>query len=429
MPPDAPVLEAPVAPPSPPPAAPEAPSTPPPKGHEEAFGALDALGREDGTPEPPTITPGDGRVRGPDGKFAKVTDKPVDKQVEKPADKPKPLETLPDDIDPSKLKTSELAKHYHKIKAEQKEWLKQKEEYERKLKTPPEWPEKKTYEEKLAEREKAIEEHKKRVADYEQELQFTNFTKSQAYKDQYEKPLTQAYKAGAAKTAMLQIVERKDGDENVVQAARDATPADFDVIMRITDERTAIKKAVEMFGDGAAVVLQHRENVFEKNRLAEEAIAEYRTKGAEREKTLREQSEKQSKEFTGMIDNFQKAAVEKYPTLFKPDESDPKGNELLEKGSHLLQRVLKNGAPVKDGETQMTGEEYAIAVAAVRNKAAAFDRVAYKASALTKRVKELEKELEQFKASKPGSGSGNGRAAAPPEDDPLALIDKLGRER
>jgi hypothetical protein len=424
--PDAPVLEPPAAPPSPPPAAaPEAPATPPPKGHEEAFGALDALGREDGTPEPPTITPGDGRVRGPDGKFAKVTDKPAEKVVEKP----KPQEPAKDEDDVDKLPTREVVKLYHAIKNEKSQWLKEREEFEKKLKTPTEWPEKKTYEEKLAEREKAIEEHKKRVADYEQELQFTNFTKSQAYKDQYEKPLTQAYKAGAAKTAMLQIVERKDGEENVVQAARDATPADFDVIMRITDERTAIKKSVEMFGDGAAVVLQHRENVFEKNRLAEEAIAEYRTKGAEREKTLREQSEKQSKEFTGMIDNFQKAAVEKYPTLFKPDESDPKGNELLEKGSHLLQRVLKNGAPVKDGETQMTGEEYAIAVAAVRNKAAAFDRVAYKASALTKRVKELEKELEQFKASKPGSGNGSGRAAAPPEDDPLALIDKLGRER
>ena len=123
----------------------------------------------------------------------------------------------------------------------------------------------------------------------------------------------------------------------------------------------------------------------------------------------REAAVEVEKEYTGMVDKFQKAAVEKYPALFKPDESDPKGNELLQRGGHLLQRVLQNGAPIADGEQQMTGEEFAIAVAAVRNKAMGFDRVAYLASTRGKRIKELEKELEQFKASKPANGNGNGR--------------------
>lgn len=414
------------APPVETPAAPESPA-PPAAEFGDAFAAIDALGREDGTPTPPEQPPpGDGRVRGPDGKFI-----PKDKAPEKPAEKApeKPVEPPKDDIDPSKLKTSELAKHYHKLRAEQKEWLKAKEEYEKKLKTPPEWPEKKSFEEKLAEQAKTLEAERKRLAEYEQELQFTNFTKSQAYKDQYEKPLINAYKLGQAKTAMLQVVERKDEEGNVLQASRDATAADFDAIMRITDERTAIRKAHELFGEAAAVVLNHRERVNEKNTLAEQAAEEYRTKGAEREKAMREQQEKQAKEVSGMIENFQKAAVEKYPTLFKPDESDPKGNELLERGGHLLNRVLKNGAPLKDGEQQMTNEELAIAVAAVRNKAAGFDRVAYRANSLAKRVKELEKELEQFKSSKPGNGDGNGRPPKPEEKDPLAMIAALGRER
>lgn len=416
-------LEAPPPPAATPPAASPAP---PESGFEEAYGAIDAMGREDNTPEPPAApTPGDGRVRGPDGKFIPKTEKTPEKVVEKP----KAQIATPDDVDIDKLPTRDVVKRYHALRNEKSEWIKKQEDYEKKLKAPTEWPEKKTYEERLAEREKALEDYKKRTSDYEQELQFTNFTKSQAYKDQYEKPLTQAYKAGAAKTAMLQIVERKDDAENVVQAARDATNADFDAIMRITDERTAIKKSVEMFGDGAAVVLQHRERVFEKNALAEEAIAEYRTKGVEREKTLREQQEKHTKEFTGMIENFRNAAVEKYPTLFKPDDSDPKGNELLLKGTHLMERVLKNGAPLKDGEQQMTGEEYAIAVAAVRNKAAAFDRVNFKRHNAEKRVKELEKELEQFKASRPGNGDGNGRIAAGDEETPEQKIFKMGRER
>lgn len=418
MPPDAPPIET--------PAAPESPA-PPAAEFGDAFAAIDALGREDGTPTPPEQPPpGDGRVRGPDGKFI-----PKDKAPEKPAEKApeKPVEPPKDDIDPSKLKTSELAKHYHKLKAEQKEWIKAKEEYEKKLKTPPEWPEKKSFEEKLAEQAKTLEAERKRLAEYESELQFTNFTKSQAYKDQYEKPLINAYKLGQSKTAMLQVVERKDEEGNVLQAARDATTADFDAIMRITDERTAIKKAHELFGEAAAVVLNHRERVNEKNALAEEVVEEYRTKGAEREKAMREQREKQFKEVTGMIENFQNAAIEKYPMLFKPDPSDPKGNGYLESGSHLLQRVLKGGAPLKDGEQQMTNEELAIATAAVRNKAAGFDRVNYRRHLAEKRVKELEKELEQFKSTIPRNGDGKGREPKVEEDDPLKKIAALGRER
>jgi hypothetical protein len=401
----------------------------PPKGYEEAFGAIDALGREEGTPTPPgQPPPGDGRVRGADGKFI-----PKDKAVEKSAPKAEPAKAEPpkpdDDIDPTKLKTSELAKHYHKLKAEQKEWLKAKEDYEKKLKTPPEWPEKKTYEERLAEREKKIEEYNKRVADYEQTLQFTNFTKSQHYKDTFEKPYVESWKTGQSRAASMKVIERKnEEDGSVIQQARQGTVADFDSIMSIAEDDLAAEKATELFGNKASIILHHREKIRDIQSRADAAIEEYRQKGTEWEKTNREQVEKQSKEYTSMVDKFQKAAVEKYPALFKPDDSDPKGNELLAKGSHLLERVLKNGAPVADGEQQMSGEEYAIAVAAVRNKAMGFDRVAYLASTRGKRIKELEKELEQFKASKPANGNGNGRTAAAEPEDPMSLIDKMGRE-
>jgi hypothetical protein len=395
----------------------------PPKGYEEAFGAIDALGREEGTPEPAaTPPPGDGRVRGPDGKFV-PKDKVPDKPAAPKAEPPKPDE----DIDPTKLKTSELAKHYHKLKAEQKEWIKAKEEYEKKLKTPPEWPEKKTYEEQLADREKKIEEYNKRVSEYETKLRFTNYRESQEFQDKYQKPYEKTWKLGEARTAELQIVERTDEAGNVIQKGRDATAEDFHAIMRIGDNRSAVKRAVELFGDGASIVLNYREKA---NELASEsllAIDEFKAKGAEWEKQQREQSEKQSKEYTSMVDKFQKAAIEKYPHFFKPDPSDPKANGYLESGSHLLERVLKNGAPISNGEKPMTSEEFAIAVAAVRNKAMGFDRVAYLATTRAKRIKELEKELEQFKSSKPGNGDGNGRTAAVEDDDPLAKLDKLGR--
>jgi len=425
MPDAAPVVEAPPAAPA---AAPESPA-PPGSGFDDAFSAIESMGREDGTPEPPERpTPGDGRKRDETGKFLpkeKAPEKPPEKVVEKPkpaeAEKPskKPGDGKIDNI-------KEFRANYEATKAKAEAYEKELAELK---KAPKEWPEKKTYEEKLAEREKLIEEHKKRVEQYETELQFTNFTKSQAYKDQYEKPYINAWKAGQAETATLEIVERKDETEQVTQPGRDATAADFDAIMSIANNRDAVKRAVQLFGDAAPVVLAHRKAIHEKEALANEAIKEFQTKGAEREKTMREQQEKQSKEYSSMVDNFRNAAIEKYPKFFKSDPADPEGNKYLESGSHLMERVLKNGAPLKEGETQMTGEQYAIAVAAVRNKASAFDRVAHLATTRARRIAELEKELEQFKASKPGNGNGNGRAAPAAEEDPLAMIDKLGRER
>src|SRR5258705_9554594 len=207
------------------PAAPAAPATSAPKelpkGHEDAFGALDALEREEGTPEPPPAPKRAAPPQGPDGKFVKAP-------VVKPAAAPvTPAPKDDDDVDVDKLPTRDVVKRYHGLRNEKSAWLKEKEDYEKKLKTPQEWPEKKTYEEKLAEREKAIEDYNKRLAAQETELQFTNFTKSQAYKDQYEKPYFASWKAGQSRTASMKVIERKDASDAVLQQSRQGTAKDF----------------------------------------------------------------------------------------------------------------------------------------------------------------------------------------------------------
>jgi hypothetical protein len=414
MPPDAPpVVEAP-----PPVAAPEAPVAPP-AGFEDAFGALEAMGREDGTPAPPeTPPPGDGRVRGPDGKFI-----PKDKAPEKPAANGKPPEAPPlDDIDPSKLKTSELAKHYHALKAKEKEWIKKQAEYETKLKTPPEWPEKKTYEEKLAEQEKRVEEYNKKVAQYETELQFTNFAKSQYYKDNFEKPYTEAWVAGQKRAESLKIVERKNEETGeVLQQGRKATAADFDAIMSIFDDDVAAERAEQLFGPTkAAYIIHHREQVMDKQFKANAAIKEYQEKGQVWEKDRREQMEKQSKEFEGRISFFKQEHTKKYAHMFTPDESDPREKELISKGQEWVSKMLKGGqAP----------EERAIGISAMQLKAEHGDLWMYRANKFSKRVKELEAELAKFKSSVPANGDGKGREAPAAEETPEQKLWKMGKER
>src|SRR5258708_37167754 len=86
------------------PAAPAAPATSAPielpKGHEDAFGALDALGREEGTPEPP---PAPKRAAPPQGPAGNCVKHPVLKPSAAPVT---PARTDDDDVDLYKLLTS-----------------------------------------------------------------------------------------------------------------------------------------------------------------------------------------------------------------------------------------------------------------------------------------------------------------------------------
>ncbi len=408
--PDAPTVEA-------PPAAPVAPeiSAEPPKGYEEAFGAIDALGRDEGTPAPlEQPSPGDGRVRGPDGKFLPKGEKVPEKPV---AAAPKP----DDDIDPTKLKTSELAKHYHKLKSEQKEWLKEREELSKKAAAPKEWPEKKTWEERVAERDKALEEHKKRVAEYETELQFTNFTKSQAYKDQFQKPYVESWKTGQARAASMKVIERKGDEGEMLQQSRQGTAADFDSIMSISEDDLAAEKATELFGNKASIILHHREKIRDIQGRSDAAIQEYQEKGQAWEKERREATEKQSKDFEGQITLCKQESIKKYSRMFTPDDSDPREKELAEKGKAWVARMIAG--------RDMAPEERAMGISAMQLKAEHGDLWMYRADKFSKRVKELEKELEQFKSSRPANGNGNGRAPAAEEKDPLQMIAAMGKER
>lgn len=411
---------------APPPAAPAGPATEAtaptpssPTAGNGAWDALDALGGDDVTPAPEKPTVDKGRPKDPaSGKFVKA---------EKTPEPPKPEPSK--EIDPSKMKAGELAKHYHALKKERDEWTKQKSDYEAKLKVPQEWPEKKSWEEKVAERDKAIEEHKKRVAEYETELKFTQYEKSAEYKEKYQKPFETAYLAGRSKAAALKVVERKGDDGEVLQQTRKGTAEDFDALMSISDDDVAAEKAVELWGNKAPLILYHREEANKLNGQATTAIKEYREKGAEREKQMREQQEKWSKDATSMIDREMQAAIEKYPRFFKPDDADPKGNELLERGKHILDRVLKGGAPLSDGDKQWTNEEYSRAVAQVRNGAIAFPRVAHRLSLANKEIKELKAKLAEFETSEPGSGDGRGRTVIPNgDDDPFKKLDAMATE-
>lgn len=407
--------------PAQPPAASPAPVTEAPREHGDMRSAIEAIGREEGSPEP---SPSEGRVRGADGKFLP---KPAEKPAAKPAERSEATKG-DDDVDVSKLPTRDVVKRYHALRNEKSEWLKERDSLKKLSEAPKDWPEKKTYEEKLSEREKFLAERDKRIADYENELRFTNYERSQEYKETYQKPFENAWLAGRAKAAALKIKEVKNDLDAVTQAGRQGTPEDFDALMKIQDDDVAAERAAELYGEAkASVILHHREIVQALNAKASSAIKEYREKGAELEKQKTEHATKWQKESAAMVERFRNDDIEKYPQLFKPDPADPKGNQLLEVGQHFMERVLKNGAPLADGEKQWTHEELAHKAAIVRNSAMAFRRVSYKLEAVSKENKELKTKLADYEATVPGGGNGNGRTAPAGEKSMRDKIGELGR--
>lgn len=401
----------------------------------EAFSAIDAIAKDDGSPEPPAGTPPPPAAAPPpappkppgqprDPKTQQFTKTPPAKPAAKPAAAPDPAAPAPLDFDNPPGTIGDLRKHYDALKTQFRDLQTKHGELQKSSTAPKEWPEKKTYEERLAENEK-------RIKEYEGEIRNTRYEKSQEYKDTYERPYINAYVAGRERTAAMKVVERKTEDgAQVTQAGRQGTAEDFDELMRLSDDDAA-NRAYQLFGERAPMVLHHRERTMELNRTARDAIKDHATKGEKWEQEQRELSERQMNEGNALIDNFRKASDEKYPALFKDIEGDTKGNELLQRGKHLLERVLKQGAPLGDGEEQWTREELAIAIAAVRNKASGFDRLVHRLRATEKERDALKKDLEAFQRSEPGAGDG-GRTDPPPtgeENDAFAQLDKMATER
>lgn len=395
---------------APPAASPPSPAAPPSAGassfsDSDAFSALDGLatgGDETPAPEPkpskPAVQP-----KAADKAPPKPLEKPADKAPEKPSEKQgeKPA-PKPEDFNPEKAGPKQLREAHAKERARRVELEKQIAESKSK---PADDSKEKAYQQRVSDAEK-------RVQELEEELKFSNFEKHPDYAEQYEKPFIAAYTAGRERATRLKAVNA-DGTN------RPGTAADFDDIMKIGDDDAAAERAVELFGNKASLILYHRERTQELNSARSKAVADYRTKGSEREKTRQAERERfqgeVSKEVGGLWKEHVDGAVEKYSAWSKPIDGDVKGNELLEKGYALVDKAFSSFDVMNPNLDKAQRAEMVKAHAAVRNQAAWFPRLAHRHSEALKEIKALKSKLSEFEASVPKGGDGK-RGSAPLEE-------------
>lgn len=249
----------------------------------------------------------------------------------------------------------------------------------------------------LTERAASIE---KRNKELEDEIRYTNYAKSQEFKEKYQEPYESAWKRA--------LTDLKEVTVNTGEGERAITANDLLDLVNMPLAR-AREIARNAFGESADEVMAHRREI---KRLADEqdsALTKAKTDGAKREEERNQQmTAAQAKVAEEIKTTWEKVKTDlledkDYGTYFKPADGDEQGNQRLAKGFELVARAFSENP----ADPRLTPEQRAGIIkrhSAVYNRAAAFGRLVYQNKQKDTRIAELEKEVEQYKGSTPPAG-------------------------
>jgi len=388
------------APAAPPPAAPAAPSpapAPTPELHVTTASVID----HGPPPEPPKKGSAREAMMGELRKKAGVEEAPAKPKPEtEPEPEPEPIEGQePPAPDPGKaaepVKKGKISP-WKLVDEHKAARAKAEQELAELRKAVPDPVKSKEIEEKLSTMEK-------RAKELEEEIRFTNYEKSEEYREKYQKPYEDAWKRWMNDLREL-TVSTPEGQERPIE------PMDLLQLVRMP-LKEARAAAEEIFGNFADDVMDARKeinNLFDaQNRAKEEARKGGAERDAQRTKQMKEMQEALSQEITRAWKEANESVLndEKIAHIFKPVDGDDEGNKRLAKGYEMADKAFA----VSPLNPNLTAQERADIVklhAAVRNRAAAFGRLSFQNSKLSAQLKELTAELAKFKSAEPGAGEG-----------------------
>jgi hypothetical protein len=395
-----------------------APSTqpnPPGPNMAESFAGFDALvAAPESSPSPPAGGEGRGEGQASDAQPSTTNPQPPTKPAPdtKPTDEGKPPSTLNPQPSTKPAKAATLREELDRTRTEAADWRGKYEKLQADLSKPKPDPEK---DQLLKDRET----WNKSRADLENELKFANYERSQEYKDKYQQPFLKAYESAQKLVSALTVKEpdQKDqyGEVTEPGKTRKGTEADWDALMAITDENAASEFIAEHFGHSAARVTVLRDKVLDLHGQMRAAVEDFRKQAGERETQMRGTLEKQQKEISTRWHAANAHAAQKYPQYFAPDPADPKATALWEAGTRLTDLAfgvldpadvskLPPAIQSKFVNGQLPLADRTLLHSAIRNRAAAYDRLVYKLAMSEAAKKELADKLAGFEKSEPGRG-------------------------
>ncbi len=253
-----------------------------------------------------------------------------------------------------------------------------------------------------------IEKAEARLKEYDDEMRFTNYSKSEEFKTKYQAPYDKAWKVAMSEIGEL-TVPNPDGSQ------RSIVPQDILDLVNMPLGR-ARAQAEELYGVFADDVMTHRKEI---KRLADEqnaALEEAKLNGGKREKERSEMQSKTKAEISQHVQQTFKQALSealKHPEIgefFNPKEGDEAWNQALEAGKQLFKKVYQQ--PDDPSLTPKQRAELVEAHAAIFNRSAAFGPMRRLIKGLRKELAEVKKENEGFKGSRPDASGGSQAPAA-----------------
>lgn len=263
--------------------------------------------------------------------------------------------------------------------------------------------------------EKKVSELEAKYTEVETRLKFTDYTRSSEYKEKFEKPLESAWREAISDISGATI-ELEDGTE------RQASVQDIQALLQMP-AIAAARRANELFGAAAPAVLQHRNAILSLTRARESAIKEYQEKGAEREREMQTNSERQRERIYGVFNETIKHYETADASLYGRPE-DPEEQKYWDKGDRLIALAVKRQGLDESLPEEEQSSILTKAQATVAARARAFGPLIARMHKLEAEVESLRGKQAKLVKSEPGNGSDR-KAEARESGDLYSGIDSL----
>lgn len=268
------------------------------------------------------------------------------------------------------------------------------------------------YEERIKALEAAelrAKELEERVVTYDERLRVTDYLNHPEFHEKFVKPVADAIQSAHALVA--EMVVDAEGEP------RQATPQDFDTVLRAPNLTEASRRAKELFGpDLASTIVERRQAVLMAEKARQEAIKSAGVKSEEWMKSQQARAAEQRSRAKSDFDRISQQLAEKYPQLYRPPEGD-KDAEAARKSGEELAKLILEGQPA-----EMPPDQYLTNVAKIYHRAASFPMRELMVNRLQQENEALKARLAAFEKSTPdaeGRKVSDGSTAGKPQQGDL----------
>lgn len=269
-----------------------------------------------------------------------------------------------------------------------------------------------------------LAEIEKQYGETVEQVKYLSYERSAEYKDKYETPYRKAVETAYSDVKELTVTEpdtTHPPDEKGIYPTKEraALPADFDEIYQLP-LGPASKLAAKKFGaESVATVIQHRNTIRNLAKAANDALAEWKSKSQEREKTENDQKTIQQGQIQEAWVSVNKRMSEdpRGADLWAEVKDDKEINEAIAKGFELADRRFS------DQYMKLPPMERIVLDASIRHRVAAFYRLRVENQRLKAEHAQALKDLAELRGSGPGEPGTPGGGEQPAGESKGAMAE------